>query len=343
MASIASKNLYELLGNDPELDPDREPEPPTRAIDKPLPRSGKRDTGPQPPAEPANRRGGRGGARNNATGNERAFNDRDAGSAQNRSRGPDDSVRRPDRAPRNSEYRGRGRGGPGGRGRGGRRGSAGNMDRHDKSGIAEHPKQAAHGWGGPTGPDELADEKAGEAIARAEESEGFDTSVPPPVGADGETLGEEPAEPEGPKSKSYEEYLAEQAEKKLNLGSNLQTRKPNEGTNKKFPEGKAYTRDEDDYIAGSGGKATRFREKKEKVAVDMSDVDPRSYLAEGDRQASRGGRGRGRGDRGSDRSRGGFRGDRGSDRSRGEFRGRGGRGPAPPRADDNKAFPSLGA
>lgn len=106
-------------------------------------------------------------------------------------------------------------------------------------------------------------------------------------------------------------------------------------------------------MAGSGGKAARFREKKEKVAVDMTDVDPRSYLAEDRQQSSRGGRGRGRGDRGdrSDRGeggrgRGGFRGDRGSDRPRGDggFRGgRGGRGgAAPPRVNDNSAFPSLG-
>lgn len=223
---------------------------------------------------------------------------------------------------------------------------------------SEHPKQAAHGWGGETGAAELADEKAGEAIANAEEAEGFDTSVPPP-----QNDAEEEAEPET-KSKSYEEYLAEQAEKKLQLGGDLSARKANEGASKKFPEGKAFLRntEEENYITGSGGKAARFREKKEKVAVDMSDVDPRNYLAE-DRQASRGGRGRGRGDRGDrggdrpdrgtrperseggGRGRGGFRGDRGGDRPRGEFRGgRGGRGgAAPPRADDNRAFPSLGA
>lgn len=194
--------------------------------------------------------------------------------------------------------------------------------------------------------------------------------MPPPQNADGEAYGDAEAEPEGPKSKSYEEYLAEQAEKKLTLGGSLATRKPNEGTSKKFPEGKAFARDENDenYMAGSGGKAARYREKKEKQALDMSDVDPRSYLAE-DRSATRGGRGRGRGDRGDRSDRGGDRGDRGDrsergdrgergGRGRGEFRGsrggdRGGRGEfrgsrgarggaAPPRADDSKAFPSLG-
>jgi len=351
MASIASKNLYELLGNDPEQDPERAtPQPPTKAVDKPVNRTGKRDAGPTAPSESTGSsrgRGGRGGSRE--TGSERAFRDRDAGSYNNRSRAPDDGLRQdrhPDRAPR-GEYRGRGRGGRGGRG--GRRGSAGQGDRQDKSGIADHPKQAAHGWGGETGEAEFADEKAGEAIAKAEEAEGFDTNPPPPE--NGEDA--EPTEPEV-KTKSYDDYLREQAEKKLALSDNV--RKPNEGASKKFPEGKAFSRNEEEenYMAGSGGKAARFREKKEKVNVDMSDVDPRSFLAE-DRQASRGGRGRGRGDRGGDRGdrsegggrgRGGFRGDRdggrGSDRPRGEFRGRGGRGGAPPRADDNKAFPSLG-
>ena len=170
--------------------------------------------------------------------------------------------------------------------------------------------------------------------------------MPPPE--NGEDA--EPAEPEV-KTKSYDDYLQEQAAKKLAISDNV--RKANEGASKKFPEGKAFSRnaDEEEYMAGSGGKAARFREKKEKVAVDMTDVDPRSFLAEDRSAGGRGGRGgRGRGDRGDrseggGRGRGGFRGDRsdrGSDRPRGEFRGRGGRGGAPPRADDSKAFPSLG-
>jgi hypothetical protein len=43
MTTIASKNIYELLGNDPELDPNRPADPPTKAIDKPVARAGKRD------------------------------------------------------------------------------------------------------------------------------------------------------------------------------------------------------------------------------------------------------------------------------------------------------------
>jgi len=58
------------LGNDPELDPNREPEPPTKAVDKPAARSGKRNAAADPPERiPRPLAGGRGG-RNDATGSE---------------------------------------------------------------------------------------------------------------------------------------------------------------------------------------------------------------------------------------------------------------------------------
>lgn len=58
--------FVDTAGNDPELDPDRAPEPPTKAIDKPIQRTGKRNAGPEPPlragAAAAAPRGGREGA-----------------------------------------------------------------------------------------------------------------------------------------------------------------------------------------------------------------------------------------------------------------------------------------
>lgn len=39
-------------GNDPELDPDRAPEPPTKAIDKPIARTGKRNAPAEAPLRP---------------------------------------------------------------------------------------------------------------------------------------------------------------------------------------------------------------------------------------------------------------------------------------------------
>lgn len=87
-----------LLGNDPDLDPDREPEPPTKAIDKPLERSGKRNAGAEPPAGPARENrpigGGRRGGRPEVfTGSEQAVRDRQAGRVNNRNKPIDDGLR----------------------------------------------------------------------------------------------------------------------------------------------------------------------------------------------------------------------------------------------------------
>ncbi|OCK81294.1 hypothetical protein K432DRAFT_21211 [Lepidopterella palustris CBS 459.81] len=334
MSGIASKNLFDLLGNDPELDPDREPEPPTKAIDKPTARTGKRNTPNEaPPARDAGR-GGRGGHRDGFGGNEGAFRDRGAGSNANRSRGSGGGE---------SGYRGRG-----GRGRGRGRGGAPG-DRHSRTGIAEHDKQAAHGWGGQTGGDEWADEKAGEAIAKEEEK--IEGVVAEPSAWEGEAP---TGAAEEDKSKSYTAYLAEMAEKRLNLGA-PEARKPNEGGSKKFPEGKPLNREEEEgYIAGQGGKAKRERERKAKNFVELDNERLHKEPTDSFR-GGRGGRGRGRGDRGE----GGFRGEgrgRGGGRGRGEgrgegrggeYRGRGGRGGhanAPNvNVSDTNAFPSLGS
>ena len=68
-------NLY-TIGNDPDLDSDREPEPPTRAVDKSATRLGKRDAPKEAPLAPrggassgTRGRGGRGG------GNEEGMSD----------------------------------------------------------------------------------------------------------------------------------------------------------------------------------------------------------------------------------------------------------------------------
>lgn len=71
----ARTNQYFLVGNDPEQDPDREPEPPTRAIDKPVQRAGKRNTGAEGPGEGGARPrgGGRGGRHDAFTGSEQGM------------------------------------------------------------------------------------------------------------------------------------------------------------------------------------------------------------------------------------------------------------------------------
>ena len=228
--------------------------------------------------------------------------------------------------------------------------------------YSDHTKQADQSWGAPTGGSEWADERAGEAIAKDEAKEGFDTTVDPPVNAEGDHPDEaangggnaapaqsEP-EPEPEEvQKSYDDYLAMEAEKRLKLGTGvLEARKPNEGSkqDKKWAQAKPLTKDdeEDSYIAGKEKKAKAEKQRKEKqiVDVDVRYVEP-SF---GGRGGDRGRGSRGRGDfRGGDRGRGGGRGRGDSFRGRGEGRGRGGgRGGegANVNVSDTNAFPSLG-
>ncbi|KAI9656614.1 MAG: hypothetical protein M1821_004821 [Bathelium mastoideum] len=408
MASgIVSKNLYDLLGNDPELDPDREPEPPTKAVDKPPQRVGKRNAGTEAPARetPRPARGGRGGRGDNFSGNEGAFRDRDAGRSNNRSRPADDGLRQdrhPDRLREPNAHRdidGRPRGSRGGRGYGGRGTRTARDDRHTRNpgtGTADHEKQAAHGWGNATGEGELADEMAGERIAKADEAVGgWDTDPHPPLDDAGNvpdtatadekaaaagTENEIPGEPDA-QTKTYEDFLAEQLEKRAALGVPLTARKANEGgaggSTSKFPEGKALKKDEEgagDFFAGSGPKAKRERERKTKNVLDIDQAwDESQAPSSGFGGRGRGGRGRGeggfrgdrgdRGDRGGRGGGGGFRGDRGDrgdrgGRGRGDFRGGrggsrgertggggggGGGGGRGPNLDDQSAFPTLGS
>ncbi|KAF4624069.1 hypothetical protein G7Y89_g14104 [Cudoniella acicularis] len=344
MSEIVSKNLYELLGNDHDEDSDKEPEPPVKVIDKTPARTIKRNaTGEAPASKAAGGSDNRGARRGGFGGNEGAFRDRQAGSANNQRKPVDDGARqdRPPRAAGTYEGRGRGRGGRGG-----------NYDRHSRGVGGESEKQAAHGWGGPEGEAELNDEQAGEALAKADQKEaltGDGDAAPTDVA---EAAAE--AEPED-NSKSYAEYLAELAEKKLALGSGVpEARKPNEGSkqDKKWANAKALTKEEEEeYFAGGEGKAKRERERKQKQLLE---IDQRFVEApeRGGRGGFRGGRGRGDGQSRGGRGRGdgNFRGDRGDRRGRGEgFRGPPRGGPRSNNAaatinpEDTSAFPSLGS
>ncbi|OJD36270.1 telomere and ribosome associated protein [Diplodia corticola] len=324
--SIASKNLYELLGNDPELDPERkQPEPPTKAIDKPAARSGKRNAGAEAPLKDARAAPAPRGGRQQFGGSEGAFRDRNAGSANNRGKPTEDGLRQ-DRT--SNRPRGEQRGGRGGRG-GPRR-----DDRHSRSGVSDHPKQVQQGWGGEDGNKELADEQAGEAIAKQEEDAAVGDA------AEGDAAD---AAAEEEKVKSYDDYLAEIMEKKAALGGNVDVRKPNEGAAKKFPEGKPIEHVEEEvFFVGDGGKKGRERSKKEKNQLDLGDIYGRGE----ERGGFRGGRGGPRGGgRGGPRE-GGFRGEgrgRGGRGGRGGERGGAARGGTRVNLQDTSAFPSLGA
>lgn len=337
MADIASKNLYELLGNDHDEDSDKEPEPPVKVIDKTPARTTKRNAPGEAPASKAptdarsTRRGG-------YQGNEGAFRDRNAGSANNRGKPIEDGGRE-DRPPRTrGTYEGRG-----GRGRGERQ-----MDRHSRTVGGESEKQAGHGWGANEGGAELDDEQAGEAIAKADQKDALtgDGDAAPTDGA----ADAAEAEPED-NSISYADYLAQLAEKKLALGTGVpEARKPNEGSkqDKKWANAKPISKEEEeDFVAGSGGKAKRERERKQKQLLE---IDQRFVEApeRGGRGGFRGGRGRGdgppRGGRGEFRGRG----DRGQSRGRGDRgapRGahRGNAGGPSINTNDTSAFPSLGS
>ena len=173
----------------------------------------------------------------------------------------------------------------------------------------------------------------------------------PPVNADGKKLETTAAEPEAEDhSISYADYLIQQAEKKLALGTGVpKARKPNEGSkeDKKWANAKPISKeDEEAFIAGSGGKAKRERERKQKqvVEIDQRFVEAPDRGGRGDGfRGGRGGRGRGDGSRG--RGDGSYRGSRGDGPHRGAHRGgpRGGGSGAPINTEDTKAFPSLGS
>ncbi|KAI9794556.1 MAG: hypothetical protein M1816_004443 [Peltula sp. TS41687] len=339
MSNIVSKNAFDVLGNDLDDDTDKESEQPTRAVEKTLPRTTKRNA---PEAAGASPRGhadvGRGGRGARLADADNAYNDR------SRAKPTDDGLRQ-DRHPARLAGGSRDDGTYGGRGgRGGARGRRGARDdRHSRTGRVDTEKEVAQGWGAQTGEAEWGDEKAGEAIAQADEKEAAtDTAPEVPVDAEGNhpagdgDKNEPAAEPEPvDNTKSYADYLAEQAAKKLDLGT-PEARKPNENAkpDKKWAQAKELKRDEEEdaFIAGSGPKANkRDRQRKEKTFVDIEHrpMEPQ--------RGGRGGRGRGEG-RGEYRGRG-----RGEGRG-GHFRGRRERGGGGDgvNVSDTNAFPTLG-
>ncbi|CEJ56094.1 hypothetical protein PMG11_02317 [Penicillium brasilianum] len=326
MVDVRSKNLYELLGNDPELDPNRPPAPPAKAVDRPAPRVGKRDAPKEAPASQPRENAGRRGGRVTG-GNDAAFRDRNAGRTNNRQK-PTDEAEQPSRP------------------RGGNRGRG---DRQSRTGQTDTRKQVQQGWGGESGEKTWDDERVGETIAKADENEP-------------QTPAEEAEEAD--KSKSYTDYLAEKAAKDSLAAKPV--RAANEGTkeDKKWASAKELKHEEaETYIQGASEKAKREKQRKEKnyLDVDMRFVEQPRPAPTGAR-GGRGGRGGDRAPRGGDRparggdrpARGGDRPARGGDRpARGAPRGgapaaaapRGGRGgaraPAGPTVDE-KNFPSLG-
>jgi plasminogen activator inhibitor 1 RNA-binding protein len=210
--------------------------------------------------------------------------------------------------------------------------------------ISDTRKQVQQGWGANTGEKAWDDERVGENIAKEDENEP-------------QTPADEEAKELADKSKSYSDYLAEQAQKDSLAAKPVRSANEGSKADSKWAAAKELKRDdeEDAYIQASSEKAKREKQRKEKhfLDVDMRFVEqPRTGGPVGGRGGARGGRG---GDRAPRGDRGGApRGDRGGaprgaprggDRGRGGARGgapRGGpRGPAGPTVDE-KNFPSLG-
>ncbi|OAA58625.1 telomere and ribosome associated protein [Niveomyces insectorum RCEF 264] len=249
--SVASKNPYDLLGNE---DGDAEVSAQVKAGT--ATRAGKADV----KAPATSRRPG-------PAGNDAAYRDRNAGTEYNRSK------------PTDVPARGGARGGQAARVRGGRgsRYPRSQDDRHSK-GLPGGGSEKHHS-GDVEGEAEKKDEEAGERIAKNDEREA----------ATEDAAAEEPAEPEE-KHISYDDYIAQQAEKKLSLGeASLEVRKPNEGTNnKQWAAAKPLVKDEDDeFIAGSSTKTKRERERKVKQVLE---IDQRFVEPERPRGGARGGR-----------------------------------------------------
>lgn len=290
MAAIASKNLFDLLGNDIE-DENETPKAPLKEIVKKTTSSKKVDTA--APQAATSYDSGRSGAgrRPRGEGNDAAFRDRGNGRENNRSRPTDETGGLRERGDRTS----RGRGPRGGRGR--------QYDRHSATDRVDTDKQVSQGWGSNKGNSEWNDEQAGETIARAEVTD--DTAAP--AAADGEGQAEaadatEPApEPEEDKTKSFAQYMQEQ-ESRAPVEELPEARRANEGArdNKKWATAKELVKEEDEeYFSGGRYKSKNQKQRKEKnvVEIDHGFVDPRSVRRSSGDRGGRGGRGGMRGDR----------------------------------------------
>ncbi|KAK3391804.1 Stm1-domain-containing protein [Sordaria brevicollis] len=262
--SVASKNLFDLLGND--VEDNSAPAAPAKIVEKTSTHTAKRNTDGLAPSTKAPAQGS--GRRSNVTGNEAAFRDRAAGSDRNRGKPTEEGAARGPRGGANARVRG---------GRGGRHPRTSD-DRHSKSIPTGSEKQAAQSWGATEGQAELKDEQAA-AEAAAEEEEEKHVSY-----------------------SEYLAQLAEK-KAALEAEAALKVRKANEGVveDKKWANAKPLQKDEsEEFIAGSAGKKQRERERKVKqvLEIDQRFVEPERPARGGARGGARGPRGdapRGRG------------------------------------------------
>lgn len=197
-------------------------------------------------------------------------------------------------------------------------------------------KQEAQGWGADEGKQELEAETLGEVDAQAE-------GAATPAAATG-TQTPARVEEEEDNTQTYEEYLAAQAAKKLNI-SLPEARRANDGDDDDFKGTKLVRKEDQDYdefLADKKEKkqATKERKAKQLLEVEFTAKPTPGQAREGAPRGGRGGRGgpRGGGRGGRGEGRGGARGGRGQGPARG-----GNNNASSPAVNlsDNTAFPSL--
>ncbi|GAA5923000.1 Stm1p [Sporobolomyces koalae] len=196
------------------------------------------------------------------------------------------------------------------------------FDRQSQTGRVDSEKAEAQGWGADEGKKELEAETLAEGDAKAEQETATGTATP---------VREAPIEEED-NTQTYEQYLAAQAEKKLNIAALPEARKANEGVeDDKWANSTAITKKgeaEEEWLMGAPKVvANKQKAKKEKVFLEIEAPIRKPT------ESARGGRGG---------ARGGARG-RGEARGRGGARGGAARGPrqAAPAVPDASAFPAL--
>ncbi|GAA5908293.1 Stm1p [Sporobolomyces salmoneus] len=202
------------------------------------------------------------------------------------------------------------------------------FDRQSQTGRVDSEKAEAAGWGADEGKKELEAEVLAEGDAKEEQAEAATGTATP--------VREAPVEEED-NTQTYEQYLAAQAEKKLNIASLPEARKANEGVDDaQWGNATAVTKKadaEEEWLMGAPKTASnKTKAKKEKIFLEI-DAPIRKPT-----ENSRGGRG----------GRGGARGGREGGRGRGQARGgnnnnNNSRGPrqSAPAVSDASAFPAL--
>ncbi|PWN93929.1 hypothetical protein FA10DRAFT_264526 [Acaromyces ingoldii] len=248
--------------------------------------------------------------------------------------------------------RGRGAEARGGRGRGASgRGRGRQFDRHSQTGREDSNKNLHQGWGGDDPKRELAVDENARADAAAEGGDSVKPSSDAPVSGEangwdapaegGAKTGDAPSAPlaaveeEKDNTKTLDEYLAEQAAKRAQIGAKKEARQADNIDASSLGKKVEHSRGEDFYSVQKEMKH-RQRERKEKATLE---IEQTFYTPPVRPSPGRGGaRGGARGGRGGER--GAERGGRGRGAARG---GRGGRptGPAVNLADQS-AFPTLG-